>query len=486
MPAQAISNRLFYLISFSFVLLNGFAVAMEEDWVTIMPFALAGLFLLLFQLEICLLLLCFTVPLSFHYDDIGFGLGISIPDEPMIMFIMILAIFKFIIHSEYDYKVFKHPISIAILVNMLWVFVTSCTSDIPLVSFKFFLSRLWYVIVFYFLGVMLFRKLGNIPRYLWLYMIPLAFVIGYTLIKHQAKNFSKDASYEVMQPFYEAHGVYAAAIAFFIPFLIILLLFPKKTRTAGYRWMFVAALTYLFVNGLIYSFTRAAWVSVFVAAALVVPLFMRIRFNTLLVLIAVAGLVFIVFQNDIYYLMSKTQDVSSNNMSVHLKSVSNIKSDASNAERINRWVSAWRMFKDEPVFGFGPGTYMFRYASYQLYNYHTVISTNFGNIGNAHSEFLGPLSESGAPGLVSLLLILYFVLKTAFRIFYESGNHRVRLYAAAIMLGLVTYIVHGTMNNYSDSDKIAVLWWGSFAMITALDLYHKDTAKEKHADGIDG
>jgi hypothetical protein len=48
----------------------------------------------------------------------------------------------------------------------------------------------------------------------------------------------------------------------------------------------------------------------------------------------------------------------------------------------------------------------------------------------------------------------------------------VKIFAAAILLGLVTYLVHGVVNGYSDQDKIAVLLWGSFAIITALDIYH--------------
>jgi hypothetical protein len=28
------------------------------------------------------------------------------------------------------------------------------------------------------------------------------------------------------------------------------------------------------------------------------------------------------------------------------------------------------------------------------------------------------------------------------------------------------------MNNYLESDKIAVLWWGSMAIVTAMDIYH--------------
>ena len=54
-----------------------------------------------------------------------------------------------------------------------------------------------------------------------------------------------------------------------------------------------------------------------------------------------------------------------------------------------------RMFKDRPLLGHGPGTYMFLYAPYQKPSEKTIISTNAGNRGNAHSEYLGPMAESG-------------------------------------------------------------------------------------------
>ncbi len=56
--------------------------------------------------------------------------------------------------------------------------------------------------------------------------------------------------------------------------------------------------------------------------------------------------------------------------------MTNISSDASNLERINRWDCAISMFKERPFFGYGPGTYMFQYAKYQLKKNRTIISTN--------------------------------------------------------------------------------------------------------------
>jgi hypothetical protein len=39
-----------------------------------------------------------------------------------------------------------------------------------------------------------------------------------------------------------------------------------------------------------------------------------------------------------------------------------------------------------------------------------------------------------------------------------------------VVTGLVTYMVHGVMNSFLDSDKIAALWWGFIALIVAMDL----------------
>ena len=50
----------------------------------------------------------------------------------------------------------------------------------------------------------------------------------------------------------------------------------------------------------------------------------------------------------------------------------------------------------------------------------------------------------------------------------------------SLLIGLVTYFVHGTMNDFLDSDKASVPFWGFAAIIVALDLYYlkKDPQKE--------
>jgi hypothetical protein len=36
----------------------------------------------------------------------------------------------------------------------------------------------------------------------------------------------------------------------------------------------------------------------------------------------------------------------------------------------------------------------------------------------------------------------------------------------------MTYFIHGTLNNYLDTDKASVPFWGFIAILVSIDLYH--------------
>lgn len=463
-----------------FILLNSIGIAFEFYWAPILP-ALAVLFLLaLLKLDLLIIVLVFLVPLSVNIEDVVLGMGLSLPAEPLIIGIFLLVIYKFTIDGTYDFNVLKHPISIAILINMVWILITTFTSMEKIVSFKFFLSRSWFLVVFYFLAVVLFKHIDAIKNYLWAYMIPLAFVIIFTLVKHSKDDFSQISSFEVMAPFYIAHGIYAAAIAFFIPLLAIWTILGFRLNLNFSSVLLSAGFLGLFGIGLILSYTRAGWISLVAAIIFGIAMLFRLRlWHMLGILIVLTGLVMANF-DDIFFQLYQNKQNSAEGIEKHLESVSNVRNDVSNLERVNRWAAAINMVKEKPIFGFGPGAYSFTYAPYQDPEFKTPITTAFGDQGHAHSEYLNPLSESGWIGLCSFLAILYFVFQRGLFLVYHGRNVEVKLMSAAILLGLVTYLSHGLLNSYSEQDKIAVLFWGFIAMITALDLYHQqneDTAE---------
>lgn len=476
MRAKAFDKKsefwLFIGIGLAFIFLNALALYFEFLWLGILPLIALVFLMGVFHIDWLLQLIVFLVPLSITVLDVIGGMGLTLPDEPFIIALFLLVIFKFIIDGKYDFRLFKHPISIAIFINTAWLFLATFTSQERIVSLKFMASRTWYIVVFYFLGAMLFRNFKNIPRYLWLYMIPLAFVIIVTLFKHSAESFSQKASFEIMQPFYEAHGVYSAAITFFIPILFIIAFFGYNMKVPVAVVAACFPLLLLFLIGDIFSFTRAAWMSIGAAAVFGALLIFRVRLNILLIALGFISFIVILNIDEIVFRLSQNKQNSAEGLENHFQSLSNINNDVSNLERVNRWVAAINMVKAKPITGFGPGAYSFTYAVYQDPDFETEITTQFGDQGHAHSEYLNPLSEAGWPGLISWLLVLYFVFHTAFKIIYHAKETHIRWYAAAIILALVTYLSHGFVNAYSEQDKIAVLLWGAFAMLAAMDQYH--------------
>lgn len=448
-------------------------------WGLAVPFILLLLILYIFSLDKVLLLTTFLTPLAVNLKDQEFGIGISLPSEPLMFGIMLLFIFKLLHERFYDQRIVRHPVTIAILLNLAWMFITCFTSEIPIVSAKALISRLWFVIPFYFAGILLFSDFKSIRKFQWLYIIPLVIVIFYALYNHSTFGFDKPSSNMVMKPFYNDHTAYGAVIAFFLPVFTGFVLFRKYKPS--YRVISLVVLTIL-VTGIIFSYSRAAWVSVAGSLGIFLLVKLRIRFYWVMIALGIGVGFFYMFRYQFIDKLEKNKQDSSTDFLEHVQSISNISSDASNLERINRWTSAIRLFKERPIFGWGPGTYQFVYAPYQLSREKTIISTNYGDMGNAHSEYIGPLSESGILGMLTFIAVVVTVSITGMRVYRRAKSSEVRLFSLLILLGLISYYVHGVMNNFLDTDKASVPFWAFTGILVAMDLYHSDKTEEELRD----
>lgn len=419
-----------------------------------------------------MLMTVFLTPLSVNLRDVltgREGLSLSLPTEPILFGIMIIYIFKSIREINHTKKLMRHPITIAIVIQLVWMFITCITSTIPLVSFKAFTARLWFVTAFYFMANELFKKKSNIKKFYWMYIISFLLVIFYTIYNHAHYNFSEDAAHWVMTPFFNDHTAYGALLAMYFPVILGFVFNKKDTKTL--RILSFGVLV-IFLVAIILSYTRAAWVGLAGALAVYIVLLLKIKFRSILILLGFLTLGGIVFQTQIEMKLEQNHQDSSRDFSKHLESISNISSDASNLERLNRWSCALRMFEEKPIVGWGPGTYSFKYAPFQLASDRTIISTDNGDRGNAHSEYFGPLCESGVLGFITFVVIVLSCLSTGFRLFYTVKDKETRLLALVAILGLVTYFVHGTVNDFLDTDKASIPFWGFIAVLTAIDLHH--------------
>lgn len=442
--------------------------------VNALPVILVILLIVIYSFDKIVYLIALFAPLSLPLSELmpGLGFDMYLPTEPLLFGIFIIFLLKLISDRGFDRKILTHPVSLAIYVNLIWIFLTAITSTMPTVSFKFLLSRIWFVAVLYFLTAKMFAGGKNMEKYIWLYSISLVIVIFYTLNRHLGYGlWNKEVANFVCNPFYKDHTSYGAALAMYIPFLIMFAFGRFVSRKEKIISIIVLG---ILVMGFVLSYTRAAWLS-FIAAGVVYGVVkLKIRFKPLFITSVSVLVIFLLFQNQIFMSLEQNSEESSADFKTHISSMTNISSDASNLERINRWSCAIRMFKDKPMFGFGPGTYMFQYGPYQLNENRTIISTNSADGGNAHSEYLGPLSESGVLGMLTFLLIVGTVIYTAVHTYMRVTDKRLKAFVLSALVGLVTYYVHGLLNNFLDTDKLSVPFWGFTAMIVAIDIYSRN------------
>ncbi|MCL2168134.1 MAG: O-antigen ligase family protein [Lentimicrobiaceae bacterium] len=472
-------NKKFYIAlgcGLAFILLNCIALKYEFLYVPVLSAVAVILYLLLSRVDLLLYFMAFITPFSIEFADTKINIGISIPAEIIMILVTLLFFVRLFYDIRLERKIVFHPISILIYLYLIWMLITSITSEIPLVSFKFLASKIWFITACYFCVIQLIKNdFNKIITFINCYAFSLGVVIIITTIKTVLAGFPKQGMHWIMNPFYNDHTAYGAAIAFFIPLLVALLFIDGKNR---WKKIYYLLLSGVFFTGLILSYCRAAWLSVLVAFSIFAVIKLRIKFSWLAVSVVLLGSFFYFFSDDILYRMSRNSQDSSTEFVEHVISASNIKTDASNVERLNRWFSAFEMIEARPVFGWGPGTYQFLYAGYQKGKYKTIISTNFGIGGNAHSEYFGPCAEMGFPGAIIVVLLMITVIYTGIKAYAKTTDKIHKNLCIFAVIALITYYIHGIMNNFLDTDKLSLPFWMAFAMIVVVESRNKEDFKK--------
>lgn len=462
---------LFYLVVVVFVFLNTYLVVKKDTFLgAALPLLFVVLLAAVFSYDKLVWLVLLFTPLSVELRQISEGLPIDmhLPTEPILVGILLLFVFAWLSGKRIDRGITGHPVSIMIYVYLGWMVLTTVTSTLPLVSVKMLLTRIWFIVVFYFILAVLFRDTKNWERFIWLYTLAFIPVIFYTLIRHSGYGlYDQRAANFVMSPFFNDHTSYGAALAFFIPSLLGMVFSDWMSKRKKYL---AGSVLFLFFIALVFSYTRAAWLSLIFGLGIWLVIKLKLKFRKIfLVLVAFIAIIF-AFQDQILMSLEKNSQDSSSDLFEHLTSMTNISTDASNLERINRWNCAIKMFKEKPFFGWGPGTYAMEYGPFQLKRDRTIISTNYGDGGNAHSEYLGAMAESGIFGVLTYVLVVVFVMYFGINAYSRARDRKTRTMALSAIIGLSTYYFHGILNNFLDTDKISLPFWGFTAMLIVIDL----------------
>ncbi|MBL4706107.1 MAG: O-antigen ligase family protein [Flavobacteriales bacterium] len=467
MVAKRYQIVLFYFLVLSF---SAVATAVYLDFAVLMvvPVALAVIYFAIFHLDNLFEFIVLCTPLSINLEQLGEfgGIGFYMPTEPLLLGVTGLLIIRSLVSGRLNRSMLTHPISLALLFYLSWIFITSLTSTDIMVSMKFFVSKLWFIVPIFYFGLTYFQSTKKIKRFLWLYIGSLTLVVMYTLIRHGSHAFGEDQGHWVMSPFFKDHTSYGAVLALIFPVVVLMFFLAKD----GIQKSLVGILIGIHTFGIFFSYTRAAYLSLVGALFLLGLIKYKVKFKYIGA-IGVIGISMLIMNWDQIWLDLNKNKVehTTEEFGERLQSMSNVSTDASNLERLNRWSCAVEMFQERPIFGYGPGTYAFEYAPFQHYEDLTIISTNFGTGGNAHSEYLGPLAESGLLGMISMILIVATIFYSGIKLYIKLEDPQLKLIIMACILGLFTYFAHGILNNYLDTDKASVPVWGFAAIIVATE-----------------
>lgn len=464
----------FSLIIATYVALNLYAIFNNIYYFTLLPVVLYVVYLYLFSFEKIYLAIAILVPLSISLESFDFNLALFLPTEPLLFGLLCLWLLRSIYKPIHWPGLNRNLITVAIALYFVWMIFATLLSRIPLVSWKYVVAHAWLIIPTYFLGVQIFYKKPKLVNVFFIGMlVSVIIVVIYTSIHHYMYNFSDRAGHWVMQPFYKDHAIYGSGVAMMIPTVFFWMMSKRFNRTQQF---FLLLSLVILMTGLLLSYSRAAWVGFFIAVVLGIIIKFRIKFKYLALAGASLLLIGLLFLDTIINRLEKNKQDSSKDIAEHVESISNISTDASNLERINRWSCALRITADYPVTGTGPGTFQFVYGPYQLSKNLTIISTNAGTLGNAHSEFLGTMSESGIPGMLTFIFLVFAVFFYGFWTYsrWISINPDTANTILGLLLGLVTYFVHAFLNNFLDTDKIAFPVWSFVAVIVAYGIRLQD------------
>jgi putative inorganic carbon (hco3(-)) transporter len=431
---------------------------------SLIPVGLLAIYYAIFQTEKLFLSLAFLTPLSINIEEYTSSFGLFVPTEPLLFGLMIFLSAIQIKKAFLPHYIWRSPLIWAIVIYILWLLLSAITSSHPIVSFKFILARLWFIVPVLFFGTYFFQKRSNRIIFIWLFIVATVLVIIYTLIHHSFYGFGEKEGHWVMSPFFKDHTIYGAIVALVLPLAVGLYLYKKHNPLVQ---MTLISLIVIILIGLVLSYTRAAWLSVLGSIGLAIVLYYKISWKPITVLAGVALIAVFIRWDQIQMELERNKyEHTTEAFDERLQSAANISTDASNLERINRWSCAIAMFKERPIMGYGPGTYAFEYAPFQRPENLTIISTNFGDMGNAHSEYLGALAETGLIGMLSLIAVVAAIFFTGITLYHRlpKEHKEDRIIVLSTIMALSTYFIHAFLNNYLDTDKAAVPIWGICAM----------------------
>jgi O-antigen ligase len=403
-----------------------------------------------------------TIPYSIEFS-LSNGLGTDLPSEPQMWLLFCVGILVFITRGRnIDLSFLRHPISLFMILHLGAIFFTALFSEDPIVSFKFFIAKLWYVIPFFFLPFAFIKDSKIVIKLFKLCIWSLAIGIFIVLVRHSFKGFTFDSINTVMSPFFRNHVTYASISVLILPFVWAM----WKLASTKLAKLSYAVLIILYIIGINLSYTRAAMGSVFLAVAA----YYVIKFRLVKPILIGAGFVVIIGLFAVSQ-GNKWLDFAPNfERTISHKKFDNLieatykMEDISSMERVHRWVAGAEMVKDKPIFGFGPACFYSFYKPYTLTSFQTYVSDNPEHSG-IHCYYLMTLVEQGLFGFLIFIALVAFILLYGENVYHGLYDPTDKIIIMAANICIIIILILNLINDMIEVDKVGTFFFFCASLI---------------------
>ena len=442
------------------------AVGLDLLYLAFLPVTFLVAFLALTNYTMLYNLLFFLIPFSIEIYLPG-GLGTDLPSEPL-MLLNAFIFFLIILNNPFKLsaRYFTHPISLLIYIHLGWTFLTAITSQNQLVSIKFFLAKMWYVVPFYF---MLFLTCKEPAKFRILIKYLLAGLVGattYVFLRHLMVGFSFAEVHYIVGPFFRNHVTYGSLICILLPFVWYAWKNPNGFRFKPY-WFLLGLFLLL---AMYLSYTRATYIAFLGAIAVYLVVRLKLVKIGLVVSIVTAGfLVVHLLENNTY--LDYAPDYNKTITHTEFESLIDATAkgeDISTMERVYRWVAGINMIRDKFFLGFGPGNFYFFYKSYTEAAFKTYVSDNPDKSG-IHSYYLMIFVEQGIIGFILFILLCIVALIRGQKIYHAAIDRESKLKIMSAILCLAQILMILIINDLIESDKVGPFFFFCLAILVLED-----------------
>jgi O-antigen ligase len=405
------------------------------------------------------------------------SLGLDFPGEILLIILTAAVLIRWLYQPLWvSHDLIKHPLFLVLLIYLLWIGITCLYSVETVLSVKYLLAKIWYIVPLLILPQMLLKGRTDSRKLALSLLVPMAFVVVQTLFRHALYGFRFDAVQKTMAPFFRNHVNYSALLVCLLPVAGCLWMFTpienKYRKRIGYGIL-------LGMAGVFFAYSRGAWIALLAGLA-IIPV-IRYKKTGILVTLSVSIIMattawLVTDENYIRFSPEHDQTVFHTDFSEHMLATVQLK-DVSTAERFYRWIAGVKMLAEKPITGFGPGSFYLHYRPYTVSSFETWVSNNPEH-STVHNYFILIALEQGLIGLL-LFCALYFGM-----LFYlQSLYHRLqdplyRTMAISIAMILVMIGVINSMSDMIETDKIGGLFWLCLGMVIWLERKSREEREE--------